>query len=202
MMEILRDPIWQFWGAVISLLALVITSAIFILQRNKKRLAYYVLTETPLLSIDDEIRGKIKIKYGRKNIQNIQLVMMYLGNKGNVDIASSDYEQPILFSFPDSEILSAEIVEVSPKNLTPTMSTEMSKLTINPILLNKGDYIVIKLLFSNYSKQITADTRIIGVKEIEKADHRDAKSWVCQEYCVNGKIIRWASGLRSGSPTG
>jgi transposase-like protein len=30
----------------------------------------------------------------------------------------------------------------------------------------------------------------------------DRKPWVCQVDCVNGKDIRWASGLRSGSPTG
>ena len=187
-MEFLHD--WQFWSVVVGLLAILIPVVIFVLQRNKKRLAYDVLTETALLSIDDEIKGKIKIKYGRKNIQNIHLVILKVQNNGNVDIASSDYEQPIVFSFLESEILSAEIVQVSPKNLKPAISMEMSKLTINPILLNKGDFIVIKLLFSNYAKQIDVDTRIMGVKEIEKEDRRD-RNRLAFRMTVDIAMIAW-----------
>jgi hypothetical protein len=172
-MELFGD--WQFWGVVVGLVAILITVILFLAQRSKKRLAYYLLTETPLLSVDDEIKGKIKIRYGRKSIQNIHLVLLYIWNKGNVDIATSDYEQPIVFSFPDSEILSAEVVEVSPKNLQPTIMAELSKLTVDPIMLNKGDFMTIKLLFSDYAKQVDANARILGVKEIEKSERRNSR---------------------------
>jgi len=149
------------------------------LQRKHKRLTYTVVTETALLSVDDEIKGKIKIKYGRKNIQNIHLVLLRVENKGNVDIAWSDYEKPIIFSFEDSEILSIEAVDVSPKNLKPAITNGPSQFTIEPILLNKKDYIVIKLLFSNYGGKIAVDTRILGVKEIERAfEGRVQSRWV------------------------
>jgi len=142
-------------------------------------LTYTVVTETALLSVDDEIKGKIKIKYGRKNIQNIHLVLLRVENKGNVDIAWSDYEKPIIFSFEDSEILSIEAVDVSPKNLKPAITNGPSQFTIEPILLNKKDYIVIKLLFSNYGGKIAVDTRILGVKEIERAfEGRVQSRWV------------------------
>ena len=177
-MEFLRDSAWQFWGVVISVVTALITISIFLLQRKNKRLTYTVLTETPLLSVDDEIKGKIKIKYGRKNIQNIHLVLLKIQNQGNVDIASSDYEKPIIFSFEDSEILSIEAVDVSPKNLKPTITNVLSKFTIEPILLNKKDYIVIKLLFSNYGSKIAVDTRILGVKEIQRFDRNyDLPRW-------------------------
>lgn len=169
-MEFLRDQIWQFWGAVIGALALLITVIFFILQRKNKRLTYSILTETPLLSVDDELRGKIKIQYGRKSIQNIYLVLLQIQNQGNVDIASSDYEKPITFSFENSEILSIETVEVSPKSLTPTIISTLSSFTIEPILLNKKDHIVIKLLFSNYGRKVNVETHILGVKDIERFD--------------------------------
>jgi len=164
-MEFLRDSAWQFWGLVVGV---VTAFSIYLLQRKNKRLNYVVITETPLLSVDDEIKGKIKIKYGRKNIQNIYLVLLGVVNRGNVDIASSDYEKPITFSFEDSEILSVEAVDAYPKNLKPTITNGPSQFTIEPILLNKKDYIVIKLLFSNYGGNIAVDTRILGVKEIQR----------------------------------
>jgi hypothetical protein len=172
-MDFLRDPSWQFWGFIIGVLAILVSIGIYLLQRNNKRLAYSLLTVTPLLSVNDEIRGKIKIKYGRKNIQNIHLVLLKIENNGNVAIPSSDYEKPITFLFEDSEILSIEVVEVSPKNLKPTITAELSRFTVDRILLNKKDYLVIKLLFSNYASKIDVDTRILGVKEIQRFERKN-----------------------------
>lgn len=165
-MDFLRD--WQFWGVVVSVLAIVSGFIIYQLQRSKKRLVYRILAETPLLSIDEELRGKIEIKYEKKKFQNIYLVILKIENIGNVDITSADYEQPIVISFPNSEIFSVETTEVSPKDLKPTVDNTATELTINPILLNKKDYFVCKLLFSKYEGKINVVTRIIGVKEVER----------------------------------
>lgn len=167
-MEFLRDTGWQ---AVIGLLGIVVAVVTYLLSRSKKRLVYYVLTETSLLSVNDEVKGKIKITYEKKDIQNLTLVILRLENRGNVHIASSDFEQkPIIFSFPDSEILSAEVTNVSPKNLKPVIQTDASNVTVEPLLLNKNDSITFKLVFSKYDKKVNVDGRIIGVKEIEKIE--------------------------------
>jgi len=179
-MDILRDASWQ---AVIGLLGIVVAVAIYLLQRNKKRLTYTVVTETPMLSIDEALKGKIEIKYEKKRIQNIYLVILKIENKGNVDIASVDYEQPIVFSFPDSEILNVEIIDVSPKNLKPIITTELSRFIINPILLNKKDYIVSKLLLSKYERKIDVDARIIGVKDVGRVNIAK-ENWIAENFWV------------------
>jgi len=115
----LRDP--TFLAIIGILVAVIIPIAIYLRQRNIKRLVYLVQAETPLLSVDDAIKGKIKITFGRKNIENIYLVLLKIENRGNVEIKSADYDQPIIFSFPGSEMISAETVEVSPKNLKPIL---------------------------------------------------------------------------------
>lgn len=168
MMDILRDPIWQFWGVIVGILGLLVAIIIYLLQRNKKRLTYSILTSTPLLSVDDEIKGDIKIQYKKSFIQNIHLVVLKIENRGSTYIASSDYEQPLLFSFEDSKILSAELLEASPKNLKPTIQTEPSRMVVSPLLLNRGDYITVKLLFSQFKNRIDADARILGIKTVEK----------------------------------
>lgn len=167
-MDVLRDGVWQFLGVVVGLLGVIVTIVIFQLQKNKKRLAYYILTDTSLLTVDDEIKGKIQINYENKNIQNIRLLILKIENIGNIDISSSDFEQPIIISFPNSEILSAGLIDASPRNLTPNIQIDSSKLTINPILLNKKDFLTYKFIFSDYGNIIDVNSRIIGVKHFEK----------------------------------
>jgi hypothetical protein len=166
-MEFLRDAGWQ---TIIGVLGIIVAVIIYLLQRSKKRLVYTILTETPLLSVNDEIKGKIKINYEAKEIQNLNLVILRIENRGNVHIAASDFEKPITFSFPNSEILSAEVTDVSPKNLKPEISANSSTLTVQPLLLNKRDFLTVKLVFSAYEKGVQADARVTGVKEIEKFD--------------------------------
>ena len=107
-MDILHDSIWQFWGAIFTALSTVIAVIIYLLQRNKKRLVYYLLTESPLLSVDDKVKGSITITYENTQIQNIYLVLLKIENNGNVDIAVSDYEQPTIFSFTNSAFCLSE----------------------------------------------------------------------------------------------
>ena len=98
MSEFFRDPIWQFVGALLALLAIGISIYFFFLQRKKKALSYRILTDTELLTVDEQIKGEIKIIYGKLPIQNVHLLVMKVENNGNMPILSSDFEEPLLFS--------------------------------------------------------------------------------------------------------
>jgi len=45
---LLRDPAWQFVGAAVAVLALLLSLLIAIIQRQRKRLDYQIITDTPL----------------------------------------------------------------------------------------------------------------------------------------------------------
>lgn len=60
-MDFLRDPIWQFFGAAIGVVAIIASLYIFFRQRITKSLGYEILTQTELLSIKSEIRGKVQV---------------------------------------------------------------------------------------------------------------------------------------------
>ena len=165
-MSFLND--WQFWSIVVSTLAIISSFGIYFLQRKKRRLAYWVLTDTPLLSVDEEIKGKIEIKYDGRKIQNIHLLILSLENIGNDPVASKDFEKPIMFSFPRSEILSIEITALSPNNFLPIIDHDDTTITIHPLLFNRKDYIEWKVLFTKYGKEINVYSRIVGVNGIQK----------------------------------
>ena len=58
MIELLRDPLWQFVGAILGFVAIGITIIIFWLQRTRKSLSYEILSNTSLLTIKEELEGK------------------------------------------------------------------------------------------------------------------------------------------------
>lgn len=164
-MPLLLD--WQFLGVIVGILGVVVTVIIFYLQKNRKRLAYQVLTETPLLSVGDEIKGRVKITYDNKDIQNVHLVVIKIENIGNVDIAATDFARPMAVTFPNSEVLSTEVSETFPKTLNPILHIGRSGVSIEPVLLNKKDYLTIKFVFSHYENKIDVNAHILGVKEVE-----------------------------------
>ena len=175
MTEFLRDPVWQFIGALIALIATVITVLIFLAQRNRKSLSYEILSCIPVVSVSSEIEGKLKILFKGKAVTKVYLVIIKLSNLGNVPITSSDYEKPVRFKFhKGSKILTAEIAERSPKNLTVSFTFDETIVKLEPALLNSGDYISLQFLASGLdsSLPIDVDGRIAGVKDIvEKTEN-------------------------------
>jgi hypothetical protein len=168
-MEFLRDPIWQFVGAVIGLVAIFITIYIFSAQRPTKSLAYEILTRTQLLSVEKEIRSRVQVLFEGKPVENVQLVSMRIANDGRLPIAASQFERPLSFGFgSNAMILSADITHVFPQTLKPALRVESNRLILNPTLLNSGDTIELALLLAQYNGTVQADARIEGVSEVKK----------------------------------
>lgn len=169
MTDLLRDPIWQFIGAILGLIAIFISIIVFFLQRRKKSLAYEIITNTPLLTLNDEIKGKVQILFEGSAVQNVHLIMLHILNDGNIAISSSDYESPLTFEFGEtSQILSAEVVKTSPVKLEPQFTLRNNSVEFTPILLNSGDSIVFKLLLAQYEGNLVVRARILGVTEIKQ----------------------------------
>ncbi|HYX71952.1 MAG TPA: hypothetical protein VE732_04220 [Nitrososphaera sp.] len=167
--DFFRDPIWQFIGAVFGLIAIGVSVYLFVLQKSKKSLCYRVLTQTPLLAVNDEIKGKLQILYEGVIIQGVHLLVLKVICNGNVPIKSSDFEQPLTFSFGDeATILSMEVVETSPKTLNPQLQLLSEKMVIQPVLLNNQDTFTIKLLIAQYNGKVDSQSRIIGVREVRE----------------------------------
>jgi hypothetical protein len=169
MLELLRDPAWQFVGAVIALVALAATFLVYWLQRQRKAIAYEVVSKNQLLTVREELEGRLQVLYEGQPARDICLLVLKLLNTGNVAIATADYERPVSFSTgQSSKILSAVVTELDPDNLIVVLKSEESKVLIDPVLLNSKDSITIKLLVSDFSGTISTDGRIIGVKAIER----------------------------------
>ena len=175
-MEILRDSIWQGIGVFSGLFIAII---IFILQRKIKSLGYEVLASTSLISLDEEIKGKVKILYNDTSVKQVHLLILEILNDGNVPITTSDFETPLIFDFGENtRILSVEIIKTEPANLKPEiLGTSENNISLKPLLLNSKDSIQLKFLLAQFEGIKEVNARINGVKEVKKGYRRKRQAW-------------------------
>jgi len=175
MPKILRDPIWQFVGAAFGFAAIILSIILYRTQRRRKALSFDIITfPTPLLSVDNEVKGKVQVLFDGKPVQDVYLVTLKFINSGDVPIVSADYVRPISLSFGESaQILTAEVVETDPVNLEASVKIEATRAVLEPVLLNGGDSITLKFLVSGFD-MIEFDGRIVGVKDVHKFVTRQA----------------------------
>ena len=167
MIELFRDPVWQFVGALLAAIAIGIAILLYYRQRRRKRLGYQILANTPVLTVDEQIRGKIKVSYEDIAVQSLQLLLLKIMNTGNVSIATADFERPLSISFgSEAKILSSELIASSPSDLSPSISSTAQGIAVAPLLLNPNDYFTIKALVSERQGDVSVTARIIGVERV------------------------------------
>lgn len=181
MPEFLRDPIWQFVGVTVActcgLVPIILSVFFFIFQHQYKSLAYEVLAETDLITIKEEVKGKLQVLYETVPVDNVSLVIMKIVNNGSVPLESSDFENPIIVSLNDNaKILDAQIIETVPGSLQPILSHQESSLAVEPLLLNNGDYITIKAVVTHYKSPPEVKARIVGVKNVSRISLPETES--------------------------
>lgn len=167
---IFHEQMWQFVIAtVIAVLAIVVSILIYLKQRQRKALSYQILTQTPLLGLEEKIKGKLQILFDGKPVEDVNLIEFRIINSGNMPILATDYEHPINLSFDEkTKVLTAEVFKTNPKSLKATVKIEDAKIILPPVLLNSRDSIILKTLVSQFNGKISVDGRIIGVKDIRK----------------------------------
>jgi hypothetical protein len=172
-LDFLRDPIWQFIGCLVGLLALGIGTWASLRGRAKK-LVYEVIAQTPLLNFDlDSANQRLILLFNEKPIHNAEIVLTKIINAGSAPIRPDDYERPLrVTTGKSSKILDAKVVRTHPESLVVPISTvEDASLTFDSILLNPGDYFVVQAIVVP-GAAISVDGRIAGVKEIKSEAHK------------------------------
>jgi hypothetical protein len=161
----LTDPDWL--AAIAAIISIIIVVIVYFAGKAKKSLSYEVLSENPLISIDNEIKGKLQILLDGKPIENVHLLLIRIINDGKVPITANDYERPVTLKFSkSSNILSAEHVGAEPANLVSKPTIHDGIVTLEPVLMNSGDLFTIKVLVGEYTGPVDVDGRIAGVKNI------------------------------------
>ena len=131
MIELIRDQMWGFVAAISGIIILILG----LVWHRRKVLSWEIISNTPLVSIDEEIRGNIQVLFDGKPVQDAQLIIVEIINSGNVAIKSIDYERPINLDFGENaRILTAEVTETTLDSLGASINIEGTKVFLNPTL--------------------------------------------------------------------
>jgi len=188
-LNVFRDSIWQFIGAVLTLLALFVAIRGNLLQQRSKRLAYKVEEVLPIIPAQN-LPVRLKVMYDEKVLVEPHIVILRIFNTGQLPILPEDYKQPLVISFGES----ARIIVIGfplPKLLKDIVLKQISpnEIEIAPSLLNPGDMFNISVLIEPQDQaenadfwihwaipNITVDGRIVGVKEVKRLDDEQDES--------------------------
>lgn len=183
-MAFMIDAGWM--EVLIGAVALVVSIVLYRLAKKRKSLSYEVLSESPLVSISEEIKGNLQVLYNGEPAENIHLLLVKFVNDGNVPIAAADFERPLKLQFKDgSNIISAEKAQVTPENLNPSININGQAITVEPVMLNAGDSFAVRILMSQYGGGFDVDARVLGIKSVEMPSRRDRKLMLrVAEYAV------------------
>ena len=167
MLELLRDPVWQFAGVVAAIFAIGVAVAIYLAQRVRKGLAYEVLRNGRVLSEVEQALGELKLLFENQPVNDARLIEMRMTNSGNQPITVADFVEPLTISFNEGAlVLSAVTIRAQPEYLNAELAMDSNAARLTPLLLNPRDELVIKLLVAQYESGPHVRARIAGVKDV------------------------------------
>jgi hypothetical protein len=170
MAELLRDSLWTFIGAVLALVAIVVSVLIFYAEKQRKRLKVETVARVPLVTLGKEGIDGLEITFEGKPLRQATVVMARISNPGNVPIRTADFESPLTFEFlSDAQLLSASVMATVPERMPVTTTVAGQTVVLTPHLLNPGDSVTVRALLSGGPARFTPIARVVGVPRIEGA---------------------------------
>jgi ABC-type antimicrobial peptide transport system permease subunit len=157
-------------GIIIAVITVIVTLLLYHLQKQKKLIGFRILSNTSLLSVQEEIKEDITILYKGRQVKQVQLIVIKFMVLGNISIKYEDFDTPIKINIgEDTQIISAEILDKNPHDIEVSTGVEDNKIVVvQPGLLNQGDTITVRILATNIGEEIKVEGRIAGVKEIKR----------------------------------
>lgn len=169
MLDVIRDPAWQFAGAVLALIAVGVSLLVYFSQRARKRLFVETITRIPLVTSGAKGISGLEIKLNDRPISRAILLLVRIRNIGNRPILTTDFEEPVSIQFADNAVvLSADVGESTPSDLAARLIFTDRAVTIERQLLNPGDAFTCRILVENSKGEFTARARIAGVRQLER----------------------------------
>jgi len=138
-------------------------------QRDVKQLSYGIVAQGPLVSIRDNVEGRLKVSYAGKPVQNLNLTILRVMNTGNQSVKPEDFKRPLSFTFA-APLLSAEAGAANPPDMGASVRYGGRTATLNPLLINSGESVDIKVLVDGTPGKPGLTYRIVDVSLVAESD--------------------------------
>jgi hypothetical protein len=173
LIQLLRDPVWQFIGALVAFAAILVSVALYFAQRSRKDLTFEIVSNSEILTIAEENVGKLQLLFDGQPVKHARLIEVRVVSTGNQPISPDDFVDSLRFLLnEEAKVLSAVVVDRVPSNLAAQITFGSNVVNVAPLLLNPKDSFTVKVLVSGYNTPPKAEARITGVTHISQVRER------------------------------
>lgn len=153
---------------IFGLVAIAITVAFFMYERDKRTFDWQLLTDEPIMTHAPREGFGIKVIWNTTELQHPRLVTVRLMNTGKREIRESDFDGPTLIAVGEGfEVKKASAIRRRPgMRHTPVCWYNSDGATINPIAYNPGNWVDVQLLVDTADESlnpvVTVDSVVLG----------------------------------------
>ncbi len=179
-MNLLQDPSFLIPN-LLSLLAIIVAIVLFLIQRERKEMAYAIISDTPVVSfkkdVADQIQVQVQVLYQQKDgsqkpINEIHIIILDIWNSGNKPINLEDYNNntPVTFHLGSKvNILDVSINYTIPATLKEHVKWEpwepdLANIKLNPVQLNSKAVISLRIYLTDYQGELSVSEYLSGVR--------------------------------------
>lgn len=164
-------------GVAVGVVAIMV--AVFIYQRQKspKRLDWQPLGSNPLVSLPAPYVGPlIEVTANGEPLESPFIVRLRIANSGKIAIGAGDFEQPLTFIFPRSEIKNFSVLNYSHVGMSMFKIEQINKRQahIVPSSLNRGEGFEIQFMVEGEGEYPKVEARVFDeqrpIRRVEVAD--------------------------------
>lgn len=173
-MPILEDLMGQYPGIIAGVIAgLVSLSLSFVISfrwRNRKEIAYEVISDVGVWKAKEEAKSRLQVFLDEQQIPDLQVVIIKIKNTGRVPILKANQAPLIKVSFEETaRILDAEVTQARPRSaaVSLSLSSNERELSLAPLLLNRKDWVDLKVLLTGFREKIAIDGELDRVKRVD-----------------------------------
>ena len=186
-------------ATVLGIAAIATAIIVYRRQRTFTSVDYQIIADIKLLiesDAADAFANSIEVTYNSAPVNQPRIVDVKVMNTGNTPIKATDYERPIVFELDgghppiDATIIGERTPQIT-GNLFRQQPDTPRPISIQPSLLNQGDWFTLRMLFDNNDSRIVGTHRIVGAQPMR---HYNLNS-----LSPEGKFIRLVNRIAFGS---
>lgn len=176
------DEFWGWlgsqWGNIVGVVGVATGFIFFWLSRRPKRFGWQLMNQTPILTADS--KGlPLKIIYsGEHEVMRPNLIVVRLGNRGKVEIPSSDYDRPVRVSFSSSKLIGTQFTDGLELGLKAELTQGDNAVSFTPPLLNRDEWFDLQFVTDGPLEVPSVTARVAGQSgEIGELMHLRKRRW-------------------------
>jgi len=159
-------------------------------REKKKELSFGILQRASLLGAVPSILPDVKMLYKGEEVDRLTSVTVAWMNTGQVPIPQADFEGHLTLHLTNvKHLFSVEVVQCSPAHLRLNYMLYTDTVSIQPMLLNPTDFVILRLRVSNTARvDASLEARILGVPGLHPLSRGDHPGYQIPSLIVYGLV--------------